>query len=68
VSIFIAFTTCIAWLFLFWKLGVTNPGLYWLPFANVSQLLIAKYVEYDANTLLKSADSLENFKYDFKKV
>jgi hypothetical protein len=60
--------TLIVWLTIFHRMGVTNPILYWMPFANLGGILLATYVDYDTNSLLASAESLDNFKYNLKGV
>ncbi len=64
----VAVLSLISWLVLFWNMGVTNPVLYWLPFANIAGLLLATYVDYDSSSLLVSAEGLEKFKYNLKGV
>lgn len=67
-SYLFACANCIFWLFLFWKFEVSNPVLYWLPFADILILLLASYVDKDCKSLLSSTEELEKLKYNCKGV
>lgn len=66
IGFFLAFVCLVSWSHIFWKEGVTNLLLYWLPTANLISLLIAVYVDSDVNNMITEADSLNMFKYQPK--
>lgn len=66
IGFLLAFICLISWLYIFWLEGVTNPLLYWLPFANIISLLLAIYVDSDVNSMIREADALNMFKYQPK--
>ena len=66
IGFLLAFICLLSWSYIFWKEGVTNPLLYWLPSANLISLLIAIYIDSDVNSMISEADSLNLFKYQPK--
>ena len=66
IGFVLAFICLISWLYIFWLEGVTNPLLYWLPFANIISLLLAVYVDSDVNSMIRETDALNLLKYQPK--
>ena len=66
IGFILALICLISWLYIFWLEGVTNPPLYWLPFANIISLLLAIYVDSDVNNMITETNSLNMFKYQPK--
>lgn len=64
----IAVIVLLGWSHIFFKHGVTNPILFWLPIADLAGLLLAQHVDVDSLSLLQSVESLEGLKYDHKAV
>ena len=62
IGFFLAFICLLSWSYIFWKEGVTNPLLYWLPSANLISLLLAVYVDSVVNNMINEADSLNMLK------
>ena len=58
----------IVWAAVFWKHGVSEPALYWLPLVPVSSVALAVYLDKDNDSLLNEVAKLNSLKYDFKKA
>ena len=56
----------IAWLALFWEMGIDVLLLYWLPFGNVAAMVLALYVDKDMISLIDDSEKMEGLKYDLK--
>jgi hypothetical protein len=56
------------WLVLFARHAVTNPQLYWLPFADLGGLGSALLLDRDMRATFSDLDTLSKLKYSYKKV
>lgn len=68
VGLILSLISLAFWLHVFYVYEIDIFHLFWLPFGNMSCLLLAMYVDNDMNSLLKDADLLETFQYDVKSV
>ena len=64
----IAVATSAFWFFVFALHGITIPQLYWLPLANPGAVLLALYIDRDAEYLKKDLERLETLKYNHKSI
>lgn len=68
VSVLLAVGTSIFWVVVFALHEVTVPQLYWLPLINPGSILLALYIDRDAEYLRKDVDRLENSRYQHKTI
>lgn len=67
-GILLAVTVSLIWVVVFAMHSVTVPQLYWLPLANPAGILLALYVDRDAEYLLRDIEILEGMKYNHKNI
>ena len=56
----------LAWGVMFWRHGVTNLFLFWLPLANITALVLSTYMDYDCKSMISQVEGLEDLKYACK--
>lgn len=54
------------WLYIFYQNHITSPFLYWLPFGNISCLLITRYIDNEMLNLVGDVEVLNSLVYNYK--